>query len=245
MLSKCCVISHVLSSCPIPHQSRIHWLFHPNIILGQKYEFGTLSEKEIWIGFYARSQNCEKRLLASLCLSVRMEHLGSHWTDFYEIWYLRSLRKCVEKIQVSLIPHKYGVIRKSLRDFRPLQYSNRDGHAEGERVNRGRDTPSFCPTLQVLDMSTLGVAADVSPVIKFLPHTCIICGRKLITGLTSAESARFDISNTCKVRQKFGVPLPLLTCSPSPWSSRLLYRRGQKSRRDLWITLYRPIGASL
>ena len=64
--------------------------------------------------------------------------------------------------------NKYRVIRKSLREFRPLQYSSRDGHAEGEHVNRGRDTPSFCPTLQVLDMSTLGDAADVNPVIKFL-----------------------------------------------------------------------------
>ena len=48
----------------------------------------------------------------------------------------------------------YRVIHKSLRDFRPLRYSSRDGHAEGEHVNRGRDTPSFCPTLQVLDMLT-------------------------------------------------------------------------------------------
>ena len=32
-----------------------------------------------------------------------------------------------------------------LRDFRPLRYSSRDGHAEGEHVNRGRDTPNFCP----------------------------------------------------------------------------------------------------
>ena len=48
----------------------------------------------------------------------------------------------------------YRVIRKSLRDFLPLRYSIRDGHAEGEHVNRGRDTPSFCPTLQVLDIST-------------------------------------------------------------------------------------------
>jgi hypothetical protein len=55
----------------------------------------------------------------------------------------------------------YRVIHKSLRDFRPLRYSNRDGNAEGEHVNRGRDTPSFCPNLQVLDMSTLGDAADV------------------------------------------------------------------------------------
>jgi len=56
-----------------------------------------------------------------------------------------------------------------------VRYSNRVGHFEGERVNRGRDTPIFCPTLQVPDMSTLGDAADVNPVIKFLPHTCNAC----------------------------------------------------------------------
>ena len=49
---------------------------------------------------------------------------------------------------------KYRVIHKSLRDFRPLRYSSQDGHADGEHVNRGRDTPGFCPTLQVLDMLT-------------------------------------------------------------------------------------------
>ena len=31
-----------------------------------------------------------------------MEHLGSHWTEFHEILYLRIFRKSVEKIQVSL-----------------------------------------------------------------------------------------------------------------------------------------------
>jgi hypothetical protein len=30
---------------------------------------------------------------------------------------------------------------------------------------------TLCPTLQVLDMSTLGDAADANPVINFLPHT--------------------------------------------------------------------------
>jgi hypothetical protein len=64
----------------------------------------------------------------------------------------------------------YRVIHKSLRDFRPLRYSSRDGYTEGEHINRGRDTPSFCPTLQVLDMCTRGDAADVNPVIKFLRH---------------------------------------------------------------------------
>jgi hypothetical protein len=42
-----------------------------------------------------------------------------------------------------------------------LRYSNRDGNAEGEHVNRGRVSPNFCPTLQMLDMSNLGDAADV------------------------------------------------------------------------------------
>jgi len=47
-----------------------------------------------------------------------------------------------------------------------------------------------------------------------------------------------DISSTCKVGQKLRESLPLLTCSPSAWPSRLLYRKDRKSRGDLWITLY-------
>jgi hypothetical protein len=39
--------------------------------------------------FWERSQNCQKRLLASSCLfvrpSVRMEQFSSHRTDYYEI----------------------------------------------------------------------------------------------------------------------------------------------------------------
>jgi len=52
------------------------------------------------------SQNCEKRLLASLYLSVHlsvhMKQLGSHWTHLHEIWYLNVFLKFVESIQVSL-----------------------------------------------------------------------------------------------------------------------------------------------
>jgi hypothetical protein len=141
--------------------------------------------------------------------------------------------------QIVLFNALYRVIQKSLRDFRPLRYSSRDGHTEGEHINRGRDTQSFCPNLQVLYMSTLGDAVDVNPVIRFLPHTCNVWGRNLITGLTSAASPSVDITSTCKVGQKLGVSLPLLTCCPSAWPPRLLYRRGRKSRwGDLWITLY-------
>jgi hypothetical protein len=132
---------------------------------------------------------------------------------------------------------KYRVIPKSLRNFRPLRYSSRDGLAKGEHVNRGTDIPSFCLTLQVLDMSTLGDAADVNPVIKFLPHTLHWVAGTWLQGW-QLPSPRVDISSTCKVGQKIGVSLPLLTCSPLAWPSRLLYRRGRKFRRDLGITLY-------
>jgi len=83
------------------------------------------------------------------------------------------LSKIVLNLKLILISINtlYKIIHKSFRKFRPLQYSSRDGHAEGEHVNRGRDTPNFCPTLQVLDMSTLADVAYVNPVIKFLPHT--------------------------------------------------------------------------
>jgi hypothetical protein len=42
----------------------------------------------------------------SVRLSVRMEHLGSQWTDFYEIWYLSIFQKSVQTIQVLLISDK-------------------------------------------------------------------------------------------------------------------------------------------
>jgi len=48
------------------------------------------------------SQFYEQRLLASSRLSVRMEQLGSHWTDFHEILYLSTFGNSVEKIRLSL-----------------------------------------------------------------------------------------------------------------------------------------------
>ena len=39
-------------------------------------------------------------LLASSCLSVPLEQLGSHWTDFHEILYLSTFEKSVERLEV-------------------------------------------------------------------------------------------------------------------------------------------------
>jgi hypothetical protein len=133
-------------------------------------------------------------------------------------------------------------------------------HAGGGEVNRGRHTTNFGPKVQVLDMSTLGDAADVAWGARMCPtmprdlpqlrqsmwrqsllstaRCCNVWGRNWITGLTSDASPRVDISSTCNLGQKFVVCLPLLTCSPSAWTSRLLYRRGRKFRRDLRVTLY-------
>ena len=83
-----------------------------------------------------------------------------------------SIGKQLSTFRRILVPTSlYRVIHNSLRDFRLLPYSSRYSHAEGEHVNRGRDTPSFSPTLQVLVMSTLCDAADGNPVNKFLSHT--------------------------------------------------------------------------
>jgi hypothetical protein len=41
-------------------------------------------------------------LTVCICPSVRMEQLGSHSTDFHDIWYLSISRKSVKKVQVPL-----------------------------------------------------------------------------------------------------------------------------------------------
>jgi hypothetical protein len=84
--------------------------------------------------------------------------------------------------------YTYRVIHKSLRDFRPLWYSSRDGHTKGEHVNRVRDTPSFWLTLQVLDMSTLGDVADVNSVIKFLPRDLPQLRRRIVEAVAAIDS---------------------------------------------------------
>ena len=63
----------------------------------------------------------------------------------------------------------YRVIHKSLQDFRTRLHNNQDRHGRKEHINRERDTPSFCPTLQVLDMCTHG---DFWGLLTNVSHTC-------------------------------------------------------------------------
>jgi hypothetical protein len=58
----------------------------------------------MWLFILRRiRKNCEKRLLASSRVSVRllgsMEKLGSQWTDFDEILYLSHSRKSDQNLQ--------------------------------------------------------------------------------------------------------------------------------------------------
>ena len=63
--------------------------------------FITSIKYKAWFSVLVCSENCKEQLLALLCLSVCMEQLGSHWMDFYEIWYLGIFRSAM-KIKVSL-----------------------------------------------------------------------------------------------------------------------------------------------
>jgi hypothetical protein len=60
--------------------------------------------------FLARSQNCEKRLLVSsclsVCLSVRMEQFGSHLTEFHLNLTYEDFSKICLNIQASLKSEK-------------------------------------------------------------------------------------------------------------------------------------------
>ena len=55
-----------------------------------------------FLGAFAKLRKATITFVMSVCPSVRMEYLGSHWTDFHWIWYLSIFRKSLERIQVLL-----------------------------------------------------------------------------------------------------------------------------------------------
>jgi hypothetical protein len=59
-----------------------------------------------FLGTFAKLQKVTVRLVMFVRLSVRMEQLGSRWTDFHEILYFSIFAKSVEKIQDSLKSEK-------------------------------------------------------------------------------------------------------------------------------------------
>jgi len=51
-----------------------------------------------FLGAFAKLRGVTISFVMCVRLSVLMELLGSHWTDFHKIWYLSIFRKSVEKI---------------------------------------------------------------------------------------------------------------------------------------------------
>ena len=75
-----------------------HYVFYGNNCGCQDTECKILP----FLGVFAKLRKVTISFVMCALLSVLMELLGSHWTDFHEVLYLRIFRKYVEKIQVPL-----------------------------------------------------------------------------------------------------------------------------------------------
>jgi hypothetical protein len=56
--------------------------------------------------FFGCAQNCKGQLLASSCLSVCMEQLGTHWKDIHEFYIQAFFENIPRKFQVPLKSRK-------------------------------------------------------------------------------------------------------------------------------------------
>jgi len=129
----------------------------------------------------------------------------------------------------------YWVIHNFLRDFRPLRYSSGDGHAEVENVKRGRDTPSFCTTLKVLDISTLA-SSQLTQFWQIPRHRTLSynCPRHVSSRLPPS-GATCKYAMALSAQNKPGEILYLFICSFLLCLSWLLCSRFRNFRRDLRI----------
>ena len=71
------------------------------------------------LGALAKLRKATVSFVMSVCLSVRMEQLGSYWTDFHEILYLIIFRKSFEKIQsfIRILTRITGTLHEHLSAF--------------------------------------------------------------------------------------------------------------------------------
>jgi hypothetical protein len=78
-----------------------------------------------------------------LCIGLRIgisALVDNTFVYFFQLSILRVYLCCFILWAVKWIWALYMVIRKSLRDFQPLQYSSQDGHAEGESMSTEGET---------------------------------------------------------------------------------------------------------
>jgi len=81
--------------------------------------------KEIcnFLDTFAKWRKSTISFVMSVRPSFRMEKLGSHWTDFHEIWYLSIFQKSAEQIQVSLKSDKNKEVQYTFFDHISLNPS--------------------------------------------------------------------------------------------------------------------------
>ena len=125
----------------------------------------TLAVNEIGTVQCTYMRNCEKRLLASSCLSirlsVRMEQLGPNRTDFHEIWYFNIFLKYVEKEKKVLsTPSFGGEVKLSVPCCR-FAASKRSLNLRGSRNLSKNYRTNFSPTVPPSAARISRVVADV------------------------------------------------------------------------------------
>ena len=59
-----------------------------------------------FLGVFPKLRKATNSFVMSVGPSVRIKQLGSHWTDFHEIWHLSIFRKTVEESQILLMVDK-------------------------------------------------------------------------------------------------------------------------------------------
>ena len=62
----------------------------------------TVRENAVIYALFAKLRWATTSFVMSFPPSVHLEQLGSHWTNFHEIWYFKTFRKSVEKFRVLL-----------------------------------------------------------------------------------------------------------------------------------------------
>jgi hypothetical protein len=64
--------------------------------------WGKYRTQYLFLGAFAKFWKVTISFVMSVCPSVRMKQLGSHWREFEKTWYFRLFRKSVEKIKISV-----------------------------------------------------------------------------------------------------------------------------------------------
>ena len=104
---------------PIPVTCRVHGIvldFSCLIMFGEPHILRNSALRKMLSSLLLILRRLQKNCIATInfvmsvrssaCLSFHMEQLGTHWTDFHEIWYLSIFWKLVWQFQVWLKPGK-------------------------------------------------------------------------------------------------------------------------------------------